>query len=116
MTKIHFKGFTYAWEQLQFGEIVESYSDPVPTPHDGYHRLGIRSHAKGTFHNYVEVGHELETAQMHRVAAGKFIVNITLGWEQAVAITTENDLGSWFCTVFHSFHLLITNIRCFINM
>lgn len=88
---IRFKGFTDAWEQCEFGEIVEAYTDPVPTPHNGYYRLGIRSHAKGTFHNYVEAGHELETAQMHRVAADKFIVNITFGWEHAVAITTEND-------------------------
>ena len=84
---------TYAWEQCEFGEIVESYTAPVPTPHNGYYRLGIRSHAKGTFHNYVEAGHELETAKMHRVAADKFIVNITFGWEHAVAITTENDAG-----------------------
>jgi type I restriction enzyme S subunit len=36
---------------------------------------------------------ELETAQMHRVAAGNFIVNITFGWEHAVAITNEDDAG-----------------------
>ena len=54
-------------------------------------RLGIRSHAKGTFHSYVEKGKELETAKMFRVAADKFIVNITFGWEHAVAITDEND-------------------------
>ena len=30
---------------------------------------------------------------MHRVAAGKFIVNITFGWEHAVAITSEDDAG-----------------------
>ena len=30
---------------------------------------------------------------MHRVAAGNFIVNITFGWEHAVAITDENDAG-----------------------
>ena len=56
-------------------------------------RLGIRSHAKGTFHNYVEKGKELETAKMFRVAADKFIVNITFGWEHAVAITDKNDAG-----------------------
>ena len=55
--------------------------------------MGIRSHAKGTFHSYVRAGMELETAQMHRVAADKFIVNITFGWEHAVAITDENDAG-----------------------
>ena len=84
---------TSSWEQRKFGEITSKYEDPVPTPHDGYYRLGIRSHAKGTFHSYVAKGQELETAQMHRVAAGNFIVNITFGWEHAVAITDKNDAG-----------------------
>ena len=83
----------FDWEQRKFGEIVEKYEDPVETPTEGYTRLGIRSHAKGTFHSYVEKGKELETAKMFRVAADKFIVNITFGWEHAVAITDENDIG-----------------------
>lgn len=91
--EIRFKGFTEDWEWRKFGEIVDSYIDPVPTPHNGYIRLGIRSHAKGTFHNYVKKGKELETAKMHIVASGNFIVNITFGWEHAVAITDENDAG-----------------------
>jgi type I restriction enzyme R subunit len=82
-----------AWEQRKFGEIVEKYEDLVETPTEGYTRLGIRSHAKGTFHSFVEKGKELETAKMFRVAADKFIVNITFGWEHAVAITDENDAG-----------------------
>lgn len=90
---IRFAGFTDAWEQRKLGEIVETYSDPVATPHDGYKRLGIRSHAKGTFHSYVKPGSELETAQMHRVAAGNLIVNITFAWEHAVAITNDADTG-----------------------
>lgn len=91
--KIRFNGYTEDWEQRKFGEIVEKYEDPVETPTEGYTRLGIRSHAKGTFHSYVEKGKELETAKMFRVAADKFIVNITFGWEHAVAITDENDAG-----------------------
>ena len=91
--KIRFEGYTEAWEQRKFGELVEKYEDPVDTPTDGYMRLGIRSHAKGTFHSYVEAGKELETAKMFRVAANNFIVNITFGWEHAVAITDENDTG-----------------------
>ncbi len=91
--EIRFSGFTEEWEQRKFGEIVEKYEDPVETPTEGYTRLGIRSHAKGTFHSYVEKGKELETAKMFRVAADKFIVNITFGWEHAVAITDENDAG-----------------------
>jgi type I restriction enzyme S subunit len=91
--KIRFKGYTDDWEQRKFGLIVKKYEDPVETPTDGYMRLGIRSHAKGTFHGYVEKGKELETAKMQRVAANNFIVNITFGWEHAVAITDENDAG-----------------------
>ncbi len=91
--KVRFKGFTDDWEQRKFGELVEKYEDIVDTPTEGYTRLGIRSHAKGTFHSYVEKGKELETAKMFRVAANNFIVNITFGWEHAVAITDENDAG-----------------------
>ena len=73
------------------GDIVNEYSDPIQTPHDGYVRLGIRSHGKGTFYNYVKPGQELGTAQMHKVATDKLIVNITFAWEHAVAVTDEND-------------------------
>ncbi|MDD4011846.1 MAG: hypothetical protein PHI83_06840, partial [Sphaerochaetaceae bacterium] len=73
---------------------------------DGYIRLGIRSHAKGTFHNYVKPGMQLETAQMHRVGAGNFIVNITFGWEHAVAITDQNDDGKLVSHRFPQFKFL----------
>lgn len=91
--EIRFKGFADAWRHYQLNDIVQPYFDPVRTPDDGYFRLGIRSHGKGTFHNYVAPGMELETAQMHRVAANNLIVNITFAWEHAVAITNEADYG-----------------------
>ena len=94
-----------SWEQRKLAELVTRYEDPVETPHDGYIRLGIRSHAKGTFHEYVEPGHELETAQMHRVAANKLIFNITFAWEHAVAVTTEDDAGKLVSHRFPQFSL-----------
>jgi len=96
---------TISWEQRKLAELLTRYEDPVETPHDGYIRLGIRSHAKGTFHEYVEPGHELETAQMHRVAANKLIFNITFAWEHAVAITTEDDAGKLVSHRFPQFSL-----------
>ena len=81
----------YSWEQRKLGEIVSPYSDPVPTPHDGYWRVGIRSHAKGTFQEYVPPGQELGSAKMHKVKENNLIVNITFAWEHAVAITTDHD-------------------------
>ena len=97
--------FMISWEQRKLSELVEKYEDPVETPHDGYTRLGIRSHAKGTFHEYVKPGHELETAQMHRVAANRLIFNITFAWEHAVAITDENDAGKLVSHRFPQFTL-----------
>ena len=91
--EIRFNGFTHDWEQRKLSELLEKYEDPVETPHDGYERVGIRSHAKGTFHSFVEPGKELDTAKMYRVAADKFILNITFAWEHAVAITDNNDAG-----------------------
>ena len=75
------------------GKLLTKYTDEVNVPHNGYERLGIRSHAKGTFHSYVSEGHELQTGKMYKVAADKFIVNITFGWEHAVAVTDKNDAG-----------------------
>lgn len=91
--EIRFKGFTGKWEEKKLGEITTPYSNPVPTPHNGYWRLGIRSHAKGTFHSYVKAGRELDTAQMHIVNANNLIVNITFPWEHAIAITDNKDKG-----------------------
>ena len=103
--EIRFAGFTDDWEQRKLADVLSSYTDPVEIPHTGYERLGIRSHAKGTFHSYVPAGHELQTAQMHKVAADKFIVNITFGWEHAVAVTDENDAGKLVSHRFPQFSL-----------
>ena len=81
------------WGRVRLGDVVVPYSDPVETPHNGYERLGIRSYGKGVFHEYVEAGKELDTAQMHRVASHNLIVNITFAWEHAVAITVNADEG-----------------------
>ena len=90
---LRFPGFTDEWEQRKLGELVDKYEDIVLTPHNGYMRLGIRSHAKGTFYSYVEKGKELDTVKMNRVGLRNFIVNITFAWEHAVAITDEKDAG-----------------------
>ena len=96
---------SYSWEQRKLGDVVSEYTDPVPTPHEGYERLGIRSHGKGTFHNYIKAGRELETAQMHRVAEDKLIVNITFAWEHAVAVTGKEDAGKLVSHRFPQFSL-----------
>lgn len=90
---IRFEGFEGDWKKKPLGTIVVPYTDPVKVPHNGYERLGIRSHGKGVFYEHVEAGKEITTAQLHRVAAHNFIVNITFAWEHAVAVTCDSDAG-----------------------
>lgn len=89
--EIRFKRFNDAWEQRELGEVVEDNQKPVPKPDGEYIRLGIRSHAKGTFHEVVPAGGGLDVDTMYVVEANNLIVNITFAWEEAWAITTDED-------------------------
>ena len=91
--ELRFPGFTDAWEQRKLESLFTKYEDKISTPDSGYWRLGLRSHCKGTFHTYVDAGHELETTEMYRVKAGNFILNITFAWERALAVTDDEDQG-----------------------
>ena len=91
--KLRFPGFTEDWEQRKLESLFTKYEDKISTPDSGYWRLGLRSHCKGTFHTYVDAGHELETTEMYRVKAGNFILNITFAWERALAVTDDEDQG-----------------------
>lgn len=105
--------FIEEWEEKRLYEIVTPYKEIVETPHDGYHRLGIRSHGKGTFHSYVPKGAELETAQMSVVRSNNLIVNITFGWELAVAITELSDDGKLVSHRFPQFSFNDNNVPLF---
>lgn len=111
--RIRLNGFTEAWTEKNLDEIITPYKEIVETPHDGYDRLGIRSHGKGTFHSYVPKGAELETAQMGVVRPNNLIVNITFGWELAVAITEPSDEGKLVSHRFPQFSFKEKNVPIF---
>ncbi len=89
--EIRFKGFTDPWEQRKLGELADRYKELVPTPRNGYVRMGVRSHAKGTFLTEVEPGQQIEEQELSRVKADNLVVNIVFAWEHAVAITSADD-------------------------
>ena len=89
--EIRFAGFTDPWEQRKLGDICERHKEMVPTPKDGYVRMGVRSHAKGTFLTMVKPGAEIEEKELSRVKAHCLVVNIVFAWEQAIAITSTED-------------------------
>lgn len=82
---------TISWEQRKLSDLIEENQKPVPKPDGEYVRLGIRSHAKGTFHEVVAEGEGLDVDTMYVVEANNLIVNITFAWEEAWAITSEKD-------------------------
>lgn len=81
------------WEEKTFSEILSENKIPIPKPTNGYERLGIRSHGKGTFHEYVPAGEGLDVDTMYVVKAYNLILNITFAWEQAIAVTDDKDDG-----------------------
>lgn len=80
-----------SWEQRKLGEMADRYKELVPTPRDGYVRMGVRSHAKGTFLTEVEPGQQIEEQELSKVKADNLVVNIVFAWEHAVAITSVDD-------------------------
>ncbi len=90
---IRFKQYTKSWNKYPLRSVITPYTDYLPTPTDGYTRLGIRSHMKGTFYEYVAPSKQLGEKRLQRVKRDNFIVNIVFAWEHAIAVTTEEDEG-----------------------
>ena len=88
-----FNDFTDEWKSYLLRSIITPYTDYLPTPTDGYTRLGIRSHMKGTFYEYVAPSKQLGEKRLQRVKRDNFIVNIVFAWEHAIAVTTAEDEG-----------------------
>ena len=65
--------------------------------------LPLRSHCKGTFHELVKIENILSADKMYIVPKNNLILNITFAWEQAIAITDDNDEGKYISNRFPTF-------------
>lgn len=85
-------------------EPVRSFLKPVsrPTekPNEPYRALSIRSHGKGSYVRLVEDPQSVEMETLYVARAGDLIVNITFGWEGALALVPPEHDG---CLVSHRF-------------
>ena len=91
--KLRFKEFSGEWEEKKLDDILQLTLRPIKKPSGGYKALGVRSHAKGTFHKEVENSEDVAIDVLYEVRKDDLIVNITFAWEHAVAICTEADSG-----------------------
>ena len=101
--KLRFKEFTDEWKQTPKKNIIYSNIIEAPKPTTDYIRLGIRSHCKGTFHELVKIENILSADKMYIVPKNNLILNITFAWEQAIAITDDNDEGKYISNRFPTF-------------
>ncbi|MBU8763784.1 restriction endonuclease subunit S [Micrococcus luteus] len=91
--EVRFPGFTGDWEQREMGNLIEQVIREVPKPDTPYERLSVRSHAKGTFHQYVDDPSTVAMEKLYIVRKKDLIVNITFAWEHAIAVANDLDDG-----------------------
>lgn len=86
------KGNIYPeWKEGILEDVLFLKLREVPKPKTSYIRLGLRSHAKGTFHQLVTNPEEVSMDKLYVVKKGDLVINITFAWEQALAIAESND-------------------------
>ncbi len=91
---LRFPDFFEKWNLKKFGSITERVSIPVDVKNGiMYQQIGIRSHGKGIFHKEFVDGKELGNKRVFWIKENLFIVNIVFAWEQAVAKTTDKEIG-----------------------
>lgn len=83
------------WRLCKLGKVIERVGRPVQVePSLSYVQIGIRSHGKGIFHKDPVKGLELGSKSVFWIEPNRLVLNIVFGWEQAVARTTDKEIGT----------------------
>jgi type I restriction enzyme S subunit len=92
--KLRFPEFQGDWNSHKTNELFDRIKNGVEVRQDEfYQEIGIRSHGKGVFHKTPVLGKSLGNKRVFWIKKNVFILNIVFAWEQAVAKTTENEIG-----------------------
>ena len=83
-----------SWPIYSMSELLKRVRHPVAVNYqETYREIGIRSHCKGIFHKTPTTGEEIGNKRVFWVEPGCLIFNIIFAWEQAAAMTSENEAG-----------------------
>lgn len=92
--KLRFSEFSGCWDSKKVASVFDRVSNKVDVIKDEYYKqIGIRSHGKGIFYKDPVSGEELGNKRVFWVEPNVFVVNIVFAWEQAIARTTQNEVG-----------------------
>ncbi|HQS01304.1 MULTISPECIES: restriction endonuclease subunit S [unclassified Polaromonas] len=94
--RLRFPGFASngAWHFQKIGSLLSKASLPVGVEAEKtYREIGIRSHGKGIFHKGPVLGKVIGDKRVFHVVRDALVLNIVFAWEQAVATTSEKEVG-----------------------
>ena len=82
------------WKVKTISNILDKVSRPVEVAEkDLYREIGIRSHGKGIFYKEPISGAQLGKKRVFHIEPNCLVINIVFAWEQAVAKTTDAEIG-----------------------
>ena len=91
---LRFPSFTNSYCVYTLGEVLQRVSNPVNIDENKlYYQIGIRSHSKGVFYKKAETGKQIGNKRIFWIESNCLILNIVFAWEQAVAKTSQKEIG-----------------------
>ena len=92
--KLRFPEFSIDYSTKNISDIANRVINPVLVE-DGveYTEIGIRSHGRGIFHKKKTTSVDIGNKRVFWIEPNLFIVNIVFAWEQAIAVTSEKEVG-----------------------
>lgn len=82
------------WQRMRISEFTTHKPRLRSKPETPFTALGIRSHGKGTFLKPNFDPSKIDMTELFEVKENDLIVNITFGWEGAIAVAGSNDDGA----------------------
>jgi type I restriction enzyme S subunit len=83
-----------AWKTRKLSSILVKENKTAALDDDGtYREIGVRSHGRGLFHKEPTTGKAIGEKRVFHVVPGALVINIVFAWEQALAVTTPDEVG-----------------------
>lgn len=92
--KLRFREYSGPWLHNRLDWFLQKVGRPVNVEvGTTYQEIGVRSHGKGIFHKPADLGETLGEKRVFWVEPDALVLNIVFAWEQAIALTTANEVG-----------------------
>jgi len=82
------------WTEFKLGDVVAYQPRPTTKPKAAFLAAGIRSHGKGVFLKHDFEAEDIALNELWELRTDDLVVNITFGWEGAVAIVPPEANGA----------------------